>query len=450
MNHVPSDRQREIPANCAGLRFRGVRLAHHLPDRGDGAVPLQDHRDDGSRRDVRHERFEERLALVLGVVRLREGPRDADHLEGDELQPPTLESCDDLADQTAVHRVRLEQDEGAVDRGQAPFFAFLAEGAGASSSGASRLRPFTFAHCPSSHALNTRRPSGESFHARNSALSMRVTGLAPCFFFDHPTIDVRNALLATKSEYCRSRSPRERSGPNRLSIRSDRYDGMSFPFGVSIAIWTARASGAGASSATVTASSATTRPAARRKAWVHGVHRGTRPSFSMFAWHLCEQNRKTVPSFRMNILPVPGSISLPQNEQERRVGIVSPDRELAGLARGLAQHQDVPDLDAALHVARDDATLVPTVEDADLDLDRLARHPGAADDLDDLRGNAVIVRHVLSLACPRNRHFFIARIFAATSSMTGFALPGSRIAIEAVALPRPTATPSSCLLGTYA
>src|SRR6266705_1379108 len=172
---------------------------------------------------------------------------------------------------------------------------------------------------------------------------------------------------------------------------------MSFPFGASIVISAAIASvGAGASS--TTASSAAIRPAARRKAWVHGVHRGTRPSFSMFAWHLCEQKRKTVPSFRMNILPVPGSISLPQNEHERRVGIVSPDRELAGLARRLAQHQDVADLDAALHVARDDAALVPTIEDADLDLDRFARHPGAADDLDDLRGDAVIVRHVLSLA----------------------------------------------------
>src|SRR5256712_7532421 len=152
----------------------------------------------------------------------------------------------------------------------------------------------------------------------------------------------------------------------------------------------------------------------------------------------------------MNILPVPGSISLPQKEHERRVGIVSPDRQLAGLARGLAEHEDVSDLDAPLHIARDDPALVATVEHPDLDLDRFAGHPGPADDLDDLRGNAVIVRHVLSLPYPRNRHFFNARIFEATSSMTGFALPGSRIAIEAVALPRPTATPSSCFLGTYA
>src|SRR2546422_3508761 len=152
----------------------------------------------------------------------------------------------------------------------------------------------------------------------------------------------------------------------------------------------------------------------------------------------------------MNILPVPGSISLPQKEHERRVGIVSPDRQLAGLARGLAEHEDVSDLDAPLHIARDDPALVATVEDPDLDLDRFAGHPGPADDLDDLRGNAVIVRHVLSLPYPRNRHFFIARIFEATSSMTAFALPGSRIAIEAVALPTPTATPRSSLLGTNA
>src|SRR2546428_5378989 len=115
----------------------------------------------------------------------------------------------------------------------------------------------------------------------------------------------------------------------------------------------ASAPAAGAPSATATASSAATRPAARRIACVQGVHRGTRPSFSMFAWHLCEQNRKTVPSFRMNILPVPGSISLPQNEQERRGGIVSPDPEHAGLAGRLPPHQDGADLDAALHASRD-------------------------------------------------------------------------------------------------
>ena len=100
---------------------------------------------------------------------------------------------------------------------------------------------------------------------------------------------------------------------------------MSFPFGASIVNSAAIAS-AGAGASSTTASSAAMRPAARRNACVHGVQRGTRPSFSMFAWHLWEQNKNTVPSLRMNIFPVPGSISLPQKEQERRTGIGSPDR----------------------------------------------------------------------------------------------------------------------------
>src|SRR2546427_273144 len=132
---------------------------------------------------------------------------------------------------------------------------------------------------------------------------------------------------------------------------------MSFPRGVSIVTSAAPSASTGASSVTTTASSVT-RPAARRNAWVHGVHRGTRPSFSMFDWHLWEQNRNTGPSFRMNILPVPGSISLPQKEQDRRGCIGSPDRELAGLAGGLAVHADVPDLHAPLHLARADAALL--------------------------------------------------------------------------------------------
>src|SRR6266545_2329141 len=176
-------------------------------------------------------------------------------------------------------------------------------------------------------------------------------------------------------------------------MRSARSAGMSFPFGASMVVSAAIASlGAGVSS--TTASSAATRPAARRKAWVHGVHRGTRPSFSMFDWHLWEQNRNTVPSLRMNIFPVPGSISLPQKEQERRAGIGSPDRQLAGLAGGLPQHEGVAHLDGSLDVPRDDAALVAAVEHADLDLGGLARHPRPADDLDDFCGDAVLVRHV--------------------------------------------------------
>src|SRR5437660_2848541 len=451
VDDVPPDHEREIPSDGPGLRLRGIRLAHHPTDGGHRAVSFEDHRHHRSRRDVRHERLEERFPLVFRVVRLSEGPRDPEHLHRHDLQAAAFEPADDLSHQGPLHGIRFQQDEGPLGGHHALFFAFFAFGAGASaasSSGCSRFRPFTWAHCPSSHDLKTRRPSCESFHAANSALSTWVTGFAPCFFFAQPRIEVRKVSLPTNPAKNLSTSPLGRSGPSRLSIKSPRSAGMSFPFGVSIVTVARPGSIAtGASSATI-ASSATARPAARRNACVHGVHRGTRPRCSMFDWHLCEQNRKTVPSLRMNILPVPGSISLPQKEQDRRVGIVSPDRELARFPRRLAEHEDVADLDAPLHVARDDATLVPSIEDADLHLDRLAGHPRPADDLDHFRGDAVLVGHRVS-SFPRTPHaFFIARSLPDRSSSTGFALPGSRIAMEAVAFPRPTATPSSCLLGT--
>lgn len=95
----------------------------------------------------------------------------------------------------------------------------------------------------------------------------------------------------------------------------------------------------------------------------------------------------------MNILPVPGSISFPQNEQDRWTGMRSPHAQLARFARGLAQHEHVAELDAPLHVPRDDAALVTPVQDAHLDLGRLARHPRAADDLDHFCGDAVLIGH---------------------------------------------------------
>src|SRR5438552_4012561 len=309
-----------------------------------------------------------------------------------------------------------------------------ARASSSSSSGFSRLRPVTLAQCPSSQALKTRRPSWESFQAANSAFSTWVTGFAPCFFLAQPRIDVRKAGLSTKDVKNFSTSPRGRSGPSRLSIRSARSAGMSLPFGVSIVASPGAASaGAGTSSETI-ASSAAAPPGARRNACVHGVQRGTRPRWSRFDWHLWEQNRKTVPSFRMNILPVPGSISLPQKEQERRAGIGSPDRELAGLAGGLAEHQHIADLDAPLHVPRDDAALVPSVEDADLHLDRLARHPRPADDLDHFCGDAVLVRHRLSVLLPGS----------VTSSSRGACRTDRRAPASPCRGPRSRSRPSPC------
>src|SRR3990172_10775250 len=92
----------------------------------------------------------------------------------------------------------------------------------------------------------------------------------------------------------------------------------------------------------------------------------------------------------------PGSISLPQKLHGRVIGI-SLHAQLPRLARRLPQHEDVPHLDRAAHVPCDDPALVLPVEDAHLDLRRLARHPRAADDLDDLGGDVlVLLRHRLT------------------------------------------------------
>src|SRR5919204_6970696 len=77
VDDVASDGESEVPPDRPRIRLRGIRLAHHLPDRRDRAVSFEDHRDDGPRGDVGHQGLEERLALVLCVVRLRKGARDS-------------------------------------------------------------------------------------------------------------------------------------------------------------------------------------------------------------------------------------------------------------------------------------------------------------------------------------------------------------------------------------
>src|SRR3990170_8575548 len=86
----------------------------------------------------------------------------------------------------------------------------------------------------------------------------------------------------------------------------------------------------------------------------------------------------------MNIFPVPGSMSLPQNEHVRVTGIAgSPHAQLAGLARGLPQDQDVAHGDRALHVPGDDAALVGPRPHADLHLRGPPPPPPAGPHLED-------------------------------------------------------------------
>ena len=75
---------------------------------------LEDVRERERRRggDEFDELAEERLLPVLRVVLPRERLVHQNQLRGPDLQPPLLEAREDLAGKSALHRVRLDQDEG--------------------------------------------------------------------------------------------------------------------------------------------------------------------------------------------------------------------------------------------------------------------------------------------------------------------------------------------------
>src|SRR2546425_403518 len=107
VDNVPANREGEVPADRSRFGLRGIGLAHHLSDRSDHAVAFEDHRDDGPRADVVHQRLEERFSLVFRVVGLADGTTHADEFQRRDLQTAALESGEDFPDEAALHRVRL-------------------------------------------------------------------------------------------------------------------------------------------------------------------------------------------------------------------------------------------------------------------------------------------------------------------------------------------------------
>ena len=58
---------------------------------------------------------EERLAAMLGVMPLRQVTVDAQQLQGHEMEPALFETRDHLANQTSLHAVGLDQNQGSFD-----------------------------------------------------------------------------------------------------------------------------------------------------------------------------------------------------------------------------------------------------------------------------------------------------------------------------------------------
>ncbi len=57
----------------------------------------------------------ERLPLVLGIVPLGALRCDVERLQREDLQPLALEPVQDLPDESALHAVRLHEDQGPLE-----------------------------------------------------------------------------------------------------------------------------------------------------------------------------------------------------------------------------------------------------------------------------------------------------------------------------------------------
>ena len=104
----------EVAADGAGGRLDGAGRAHRPARGGDRVRPLEHRRHQRARRDVVHEAAEERLALVLGVVPPRQRLVGAHQPQRDQPQPAPFEASQHLADQPALHRVRLHEDQRSL------------------------------------------------------------------------------------------------------------------------------------------------------------------------------------------------------------------------------------------------------------------------------------------------------------------------------------------------
>ena len=117
VDDVPADLNAVVAADGARVRGGRVSGADDLAAGSDDALALPHHGDDGAGDDVLDEGAEEGLGREVGVVLLREGALHLHQLQGFEEETLLLEAADDVADETALHAVRLDHDEGDLGVG---------------------------------------------------------------------------------------------------------------------------------------------------------------------------------------------------------------------------------------------------------------------------------------------------------------------------------------------
>src|SRR5690242_16873461 len=115
VHEVLAHLDREVAPDRARSRITRVGDAHHRAHHLEGVLrPLHHERHERAARDEADELTEERLALVLGVVRLGGRRVERAELHRDDREVLGLDAPDDLAGEAALDGVRLAEDEGAV------------------------------------------------------------------------------------------------------------------------------------------------------------------------------------------------------------------------------------------------------------------------------------------------------------------------------------------------
>src|SRR5215207_11057591 len=103
--------EREVAADRPRGGVARVRRAHHGSHDPPSVRPTcDDHRDERATRDERDQLVEERLAVVLGVVALREVGVDAAQVHRDDREAASLEAAHELA----LDRVGLAEEQRTV------------------------------------------------------------------------------------------------------------------------------------------------------------------------------------------------------------------------------------------------------------------------------------------------------------------------------------------------
>src|SRR5919106_2744357 len=113
VHEVVRHREREVAPDRSGSGLRRIRGSDRRPCDLDRRLTLEDERECRRRRDEADQLPEEGLLPVLLVVTLGQVPIDVNEPRGPHAQPALLEAREDLARQTALHAVRLDQDKCA-------------------------------------------------------------------------------------------------------------------------------------------------------------------------------------------------------------------------------------------------------------------------------------------------------------------------------------------------